>query len=475
MANVGEIIINILIVLLMLSVLVAIHEAGHLSMAKLFNVYCFEYSLGFGPKLFSRKRKKGETYFSLRALPFGGFVSMYGEKDVVPDDFPKPDDSRSLNQIAKWKKVLVLVAGVTMNFTLGLLLIFISCSCFEQYYSSYGATVKNESVYVIKNQYTAGTEVRSYVDDALIEYNARAESEGKEKASINNIYVLMPLITNYGYLLDDSVMMFSSTDTRVNPDIIYSAVYYPSTLVESHELSGCVRLYPSRALNESEKKLKDKFGIERLPNEEDMQKGNYYKGIDESDGNHFTLDLTLINTKDHAKDVPVEDKWNQIYENKINYPGVKFTYEKSKLGKSGVVISTIGEKLSFKESITSWRKKVPLACSAVVKGFGSLFTPGGFKNISGIIGITAAMPQLQASGGIANIFFYAGLISINLAFFNLLPFPALDGWAILVTAVEGIFKKKIPNKVQSIVSVIGFTLLMALMIAIMVKDVFMLV
>ncbi|NLB48718.1 MAG: hypothetical protein GX813_02605, partial [Erysipelotrichia bacterium] len=58
----------ILLFLLLLSLLIMIHELGHLAAAKAFNVYCFEYSIGMGPLIFKRKRKGGETQFSLRAI-----------------------------------------------------------------------------------------------------------------------------------------------------------------------------------------------------------------------------------------------------------------------------------------------------------------------------------------------------------------------------------------------------------------------
>ena len=69
----------ILLFLVFLSVLIIIHELGHLAAAKAFRVYCLEYSIGMGPLIFKHKRKNGETQFSLRAIPFGGYVSMYGE------------------------------------------------------------------------------------------------------------------------------------------------------------------------------------------------------------------------------------------------------------------------------------------------------------------------------------------------------------------------------------------------------------
>ena len=68
---------TIILFILLLSVIIIIHEFGHFIAAKLFNVYVQEFSIGMGPKLFSRKGK--ETEYSLRALPIGGFVAMAGD------------------------------------------------------------------------------------------------------------------------------------------------------------------------------------------------------------------------------------------------------------------------------------------------------------------------------------------------------------------------------------------------------------
>ena len=70
-------VLYILLFIVLLSVLIVVHELGHLVAAKAFNVYCLEYSIGMGPLLFKKKRKGGETQFSIRAIPFGGYVSMY--------------------------------------------------------------------------------------------------------------------------------------------------------------------------------------------------------------------------------------------------------------------------------------------------------------------------------------------------------------------------------------------------------------
>ena len=97
-----EWLISIILFLVALTLLIAIHEAGHLTMAKIFNVYCQEYAIGFGPALLKKKRKGGETYFSIRAIPFGGYVSMYGEEIQLEEGVEVPFE-RSLEGIKKWK------------------------------------------------------------------------------------------------------------------------------------------------------------------------------------------------------------------------------------------------------------------------------------------------------------------------------------------------------------------------------------
>ena len=106
---------------ILLSVIICLHEAGHLIAAKIFGVYCYEYSFGMGPLLWSRK--KGETQYSVRALPVGGYVAMAGETDgseVYPDVVVP--EGRRLNEAALWKRIIILCAGVFMNFLLAFLL-----------------------------------------------------------------------------------------------------------------------------------------------------------------------------------------------------------------------------------------------------------------------------------------------------------------------------------------------------------------
>ena len=102
--------LGILLFILALGALVTIHELGHFLTAKLFKVYCVEFSIGFGPKIFSRKKVTKETRFSIRAIPLGGYVSMYGEGVELEDGVTIPE-SRSLEGVSKWKRAIIFVAG----------------------------------------------------------------------------------------------------------------------------------------------------------------------------------------------------------------------------------------------------------------------------------------------------------------------------------------------------------------------------
>ena len=105
--------------LLLLSFIVLVHELGHLITAKIFKVYCYEFSIGMGFKLFSIKGK--ETIYSIRALPIGGFVAMAGE-DENDRDIVVPFE-RTIKGIAKWKQIIIMLAGIFMNFVLAWIII----------------------------------------------------------------------------------------------------------------------------------------------------------------------------------------------------------------------------------------------------------------------------------------------------------------------------------------------------------------
>ncbi len=138
-------IINIIVFFLILGAIVLIHELGHFLAAKLFGVYCAEFSIGMGPKLFSKK--KGETEYQIRALPIGGYVAMAGEADQEDNEIMKDVPyERTLKGIKTWKKCVIMLAGVFMNFVLALVLLIGIYSFVEVQTntSEIGSVVKNK-------------------------------------------------------------------------------------------------------------------------------------------------------------------------------------------------------------------------------------------------------------------------------------------------------------------------------------------
>lgn len=109
-------ILYILIAVILFGLLIAVHEFGHFFTAKLLGVKVNEFAVGMGPRILHKVR--GETEYSLRLLPIGGFCAMEGEDEET-------DDPRSFACQPGWKKFLILVAGSFMNFVAGVLIILV--------------------------------------------------------------------------------------------------------------------------------------------------------------------------------------------------------------------------------------------------------------------------------------------------------------------------------------------------------------
>ena len=398
----------ILLFLVFLSVLIIIHELGHLIAAKAFNVYCLEYSIGMGPLLFKHKRKGGETQFSLRGIPFGGYVSMYGEGVELPEGV-EVDPSRSLNNIKAWKRAIVLLAGVTMNAVLALVFFFGS-NCFPQ-----------ERLYR-NSMNVAETSIASEagMEDGLIykieDIVYQDEIAGKPKEV---------------YLFDKEA--FINDDDTVK----YAAVFNYESLssFKERDLADFLYIYPF---------LGEEIDFNHLVMPKDITNATI----------HFTSQIRgeteLVDSTIYAVKVSVNEEKYQSF-------GCQIFYEKH--------YNNFGE--IMEGTFTDFGE-----CSILLfRTIGDLFTkPSAWGNIGGIVAVGFETTAVLQNFGFGKFLFYWGFISVNLAIFNLLPFPGLDGWQLLVLIVEGTTRKKIPEKVKNIVSFIGIGLLLLLMGVVVVKD-----
>ena len=138
-------IITALTVIIVFGLVIFIHELGHFMSAKAFKVKVHEFALGMGPTIF--KKKSGETQYSLRAFPVGGYVKMEGEDE-------ESEDENAFNKKKPFERLIILASGAIMNFVLGfvILLLFVGIN-------------KN---YIIVSPVVSDIVSESYADDAGI-------------------------------------------------------------------------------------------------------------------------------------------------------------------------------------------------------------------------------------------------------------------------------------------------------------------
>ena len=509
------IVLYILLFILCLSILIMVHEAGHLATAKIFKVYCFEYAIGFGPKIFSKKRKNGETYFSIRAIPFGGFVSMYGESETVPEGLTI-DPSRSLLAIKKWKRAIIMAAGVIMNFLLAILIFFVYEVAFPTYTARYAHVVVDQNSVANTAGINTGDTLYSpilgtsdntlvfYDDASKITYSDSSVTEafiGYDFASLtlkdvslwnhSHAYVR----NNYGAMdTSMSTVPLSSLEEHIGETIavkgLYQQVISSELVNETYTLIAIIRDDYQNSLHP----LKVTFTIPQvdfakftsIPYDTEI----YFYGnlVDK-------YDLTATQYKFFYPDLSY-DLFSGLYKGetptKVNMSlyvhNTSGTYKgelkslndiqivndngRFKLNNIGLHMQLDQRYHKFGEAIGNTFKDFGEASTAIVRGLGALLTTkDGWREVGGIISIGVVSTQVLTQNGFGTYLRLWGLISVNLGIVNLLPFPGLDGWHLLVLAVEGIFKKEIPAKVKNIVAFVGIAILFTLMILIIIKDI----
>lgn len=134
-ANIVNFLISALKIIFLLGFLIFIHESGHFCVAKLCKVKVNEFSIGFGPIILKKKGKV--TLYCLRLIPLGGFVSMEGEEEPS-------EDERAFNKASIWKRILIVLAGGTVNIIFALVLFW----CLSAYFRGARGAFENVGIYL---------------------------------------------------------------------------------------------------------------------------------------------------------------------------------------------------------------------------------------------------------------------------------------------------------------------------------------
>ncbi len=402
-SNIG----TIILFLLMICFLIAWHELGHLIAAKKCNVYCYEYSIGFGPVFY--RNKKHETHFCLRAIPLGGFVKMAGEEgleeeEVLKDNLGEPIPSnRILANQSLGKRALVMAAGGLMNIIMALF-------CFY-FYVSFN---------------------KPYIDS-------------DETGFIEMVY------TNEVIVSKDSLLAKEGMETGDKITII-------QTKMIDNGVAGEEKTFKTKNFNKIQKAINSS-----VPEKESQVQEITITYEDVSD-NHSVHEIMVTRkyeaVLDENGDFTYDDHGNKIF-------GV------SKIG--------LGQNYEFHEynALTglygTWHF-MGYYLSEICRSFGKLFT-GDFSGLSGLVGIYDTIDTVATDSTVSfgttflRMVYITGAISFSLGFFNLIPFPALDGGRLVFVALEAIRKKKINPNVEATIHTVGLFVLFALMIIINIRDI----
>ena len=524
------VVLYILLFVVCLSFLIMIHELGHFTAAKIFRVYVQEYSIGFGPALIHKKRKKGETYFSLRIIPFGGYVSMYGEDTELPDGLVI-DKKRSLEGIKRWKRLVIMFAGVFMNAILALLIFFVYNVSFSNsiIYLGY-ADVKEDSI-----AYNAGLrtlDALAFDEDLdgnnnnytsslhLLDKSAIVTYENGDNKPVM-VYMNQDKISNFKNLnLKDFMYIYETKEVEGDRGTVYeSEKDLPITIAYyTEQITFDVKMEENTSFDISFKEEYSNAGFSAVHIDKDFvnQDGIYMTKLTDGYARlRFTfsemtnvvyrvpemvrianihtnseclIDLNPALEVDFSKEVPVDALFKSV---QFNIRSWKFNLEDRpyKMVPHNMVVSRSNEgkgledfgysfflytvpPLPFFQAIGQSFVDFGRTSTLIARALITLFSPSTFKSVGGIVAMGFETTSVLKNYGISKYLYIWGALSVNLAIVNLLPFPGLDGWQILVLIIEGITRKKIPDKAKRIVSYIGLGLLFTLMAVLVIKDIF---
>lgn len=330
-----------------LGLIVLIHESGHFLFSKLFGVYVYEFSIGMGPKIFGRK--KGETDYSIRAIPIGGYCSLAGEDATSEDSVP---EDRRLYSKPVWQRFLIMFFGAGFNF-IGAFLILFMIGLF------WGSTNTKPIV-------------GNIVEDAPA-YQAGLQ-KGDYVRSINGHKIISA----------DDILIYLQVEDKSKP------------IVFTVDRDG------------------EKLDFEVTPVEEEVDGQKIYR-----------IGVNLDNTREHGFLATCK-------------------YAVSKMGSL------------FRQMVITFK---------------GLFTRQlSVTQLSGPVGIFNVVGK-QADAGFSNVLYLIALLSVNVGFINLIPFPAFDGGRILFLIIEKIIRRPIKPEVENLVNTVGFILLMALMVFVTFNDI----
>ncbi|MDX5418014.1 MAG: RIP metalloprotease RseP [Hymenobacteraceae bacterium] len=420
-----------------LTILVGLHELGHMLTAKWFGMRVEKYAIGFPPKLFSKKI--GETEYMLGMIPLGGFVKISGMVDESMDtealkEEPKPWEFRAK---PAWQRLIVMMGGIIVNVITGIVIyIALTYNYGEQYIPA-----KEVKYGIVPNE--IGQDIGFQTGDKVVAVN------GKELERFEDVYSMDALLGRNAYYTVER------NGERVNIEV-------PANLMD-------------RVADDKDRMF---FVQPRQP----FKVGQVVKGSAAAKAGLQQGDfITMIN----SESVKFFHEFQETLKANAGKP-ITMTVErnnklvklKTEVDEDGTIgfqavplLQTATKEYSLGEAIPMGTNQAFGVITANLKGFGKIFRGevSASKSLSGPIGIA------QIFGDTFNWYKFwniTAMLSMVLAFMNFLPIPALDGGHVVFLTYEMISGRKPSDNFLENAQKVGMVLLLGLMAFAIFNDVF---
>lgn len=421
-------------VVILLGVMILIHELGHYWAALSVGVRVDTFSIGFGPRLFGFRR--GDTDFRVSAILFGGYVRMLGE---LPSD-EQVQDPRSLQAKSRWQRAIVVAAGPFMNVLL--------------------------AVGIITGLYMHAFERQVDSTDPVI--TTVAANSAAARAGIQP---------------GDHILQIGS-----HKDPNWQEVLTQEALNANHPVPVVVQRKDARLEFTVVPTLDPKqgVGIAGWNGDPDVELDSVQKNSPAEAAGLHPGDL-LISVND--KPVQSAEVVTQQVVNSHGKPLDLILMRKGQLEKISVTPTSVGEsklpwhigvslrprgeivRLSFFPALMESLRTNERYATMIFEGLRSIVerrvSP---KTLSGPIGI-AVMSSEAAHEGAISYFALMAMVSLNLAIFNLLPIPILDGGTLLMLVIEMLLQREVSLRVKETVFKLGFVFLMMVVVFVIYNDI----
>jgi len=428
--------------LLSISILVAVHEMGHLLAAKYFGMRVEQFSIGFPPKIWSFT--KGGTEYAISAIPLGGYVKISGMIDESLDteamkQEPQPWEFRSK---PAWQRLIVMLGGIVVNVIVGVLIFIGVTYTFGDAYVLKDEINKNGGFYVGP----IGEEIGLKTGDKIIKVN------GQEFTYFQDLVKPETLLSDGAY--------YTVEREGQNLDI-----QLPGNFIQKFNRKDGLRnflwfRFPPLVDEVSPGSVAEKVGL---------QKGDLITSLNGQSIIYHDQVAPLVKSTTDTIFITVA-RGGETLSFKENFKDQSSIGFYAAMPEDFLKKAEKQVKYGFFESIPMGTERAFTTLVVQVKAFGKVITGAlsARESLSGPIGIAKAY---GSTWNWERFWSLTGVLSLVLAFMNLLPIPALDGGHVMFLTYEIISRRKPSDKFLETSQKVGMVFLLTLMVLIFANDI----